>query len=74
MILYKLAVEQAFGKKFSKASLHFLRDCSEWTLTQEALLEELKNLCVTISNKCGENDFEKNEDNCKYCQYKYLCN
>ena len=74
LAIYKHAAEKLLGKKVVEAKLHFLQDLSEWSLPMDRdHLAVALALCKNIGFKGGEEDFECNLANCKYCPYNYLC-
>ena len=73
MALYRMAAEKLFQRRVAKASLHFLRNRSEWILPEADYRQEIVRLCSLIAAKKGENDFAVNEARCRFCPFLYMC-
>ena len=80
LALYKMALErllQIKGKdslSVTGASLHFLRNRSEWVLPGQDYRQEILQVCSEIAGKKRENDFAHNTEHCPYCPFAYMCN
>ena len=80
LALYKMALErllQIKGKdslSVTGASLHFLRNRSEWGLPGQDYRQEILQVCREIAGKKRENDFAQNTEHCPYCPFAYMCN
>ncbi len=59
--------------KVTKASLHFLRDLSEWTLPDKDYRQEILQVCREIAEKKTEADFAVKTENCSLCPFAYMC-
>ena len=57
----------------TKASLHYLRDRSEWTLPDKDFRQEILRLCREIAEKKTEADFAVKTENCSLCPFAYMC-
>ena len=57
----------------TKASLHYLRDRSEWTLPDKDFQQEILRLCREIAEKKTEADFAVKTENCSLCPFAYMC-
>ena len=87
LALYKMALEHllrirekaasAAGEPLSpgvtKASLHYLRDRSEWTLPDTDCRQEILKVCREIADKKQEEDFAVKSENCFRCPFAYMC-
>ena len=73
LTLYKLAVESLLGKNVGKASLHFIRNCSEWILPDRDYKTEIMQICGEIAGKKTEEDFGPNMSHCTDCPFSYMC-
>ena len=77
LALYKMALErllQIKGKdslSVTGASLHFLRNRSEWVLPGQDYRQEILQVCREIAGKKRENDFAHNMEQCPYCPFAY---
>jgi ATP-dependent helicase/nuclease subunit A len=80
LALYKMALErllQIKGKdslSVTGASLHFLRNRSEWVPPGQDYRQEILQVCREIARKKTENDFAHNTEHCPYCPFAYMCN
>ena len=80
LALYKMALErllQIKGKAsltVTGASLHFLRNRSEWVLPEGDYRQEILQVCREIAGKKTENDFSRKTEHCPYCPFAYMCN
>lgn len=57
----------------TKASLHYLRDRSEWTLPDKDYRQEILKVCREIAEKKTEKDFAVKTENCSLCPFAYMC-
>ena len=57
----------------TKASLHYLRDRSEWTLPGKDYRQEILKVCREIAEKKTEKDFDVKTENCFLCPFAYMC-
>ena len=57
----------------TKASLHYLRDRSEWTLPDKDYPQEILKVCREIAEKKTEKDFAVKTENCFLCPFAYMC-
>ena len=73
LALYKMAVEKLLQRPVAKASLHFLRNRSEWILPEIDCQQEIVELCGRIAGKKGEKGFAVNETHCRFCPFSYMC-
>ena len=77
LILYKMAVENRFGKKVGRASLYFLQNHTVWTLPESSetapYLAEILALCEEIGRKKEEADFALRSEDCGACPFSYFC-
>ena len=73
LALYKMAVEKLLQRPVVKASLHFLRNRSEWILPEIDCRQEIVELCGQIAGKTGEKGFAVNKTHCRFCPFSYMC-
>ena len=83
LALYKMALEHMLRirekaasqatNKVTKASLHYLRDRSEWTLPDRDCRQEILRVCREIAEKKTEEDFTVKTENCFLCPFAYMC-
>ncbi len=81
LALYKMAVEAKYGKRVSKAELHYLQNLSTWQLPMDEgaaayhdYTQEAMDLCMTIHDKQqDEGQFACNGTYCEHCEYSYIC-
>ena len=73
LALYKIAAETLLKKPVSGASLHFIRNSSEWILPDTDYQSEILALCGEIADKKMEEDFAANLSHCDYCPFSYMC-
>jgi ATP-dependent helicase/nuclease subunit A len=79
LALYKMAVEHLLRIKgkpsltVTKASLHFLRNLSEWVLPEKEYRQEILQVCREIAGKKTEEDFAVKTEHCAYCPFAYMC-
>lgn len=73
LAIYSYAAEKLFGKKVSKAELHFLQNKTSFALTKKNAFEEAMDLAKEIAAKTKEEEFACNHESCKHCGYNYLC-
>ncbi len=73
LAFYCMAVERSFGKKIRKASLHFLRNDSEWILPPGNWLQEATALCQEMAAKKQEDDYKTDLGHCVFCPFAYMC-
>ena len=57
----------------TKASLHFLRDRSEWALPGKDYRQEILQVCREIAEKKKEEEFTIKTENCFLCPFAYMC-
>ena len=58
----------------TKASLHYLRDRSEWILPDDKdYRQEILKVCREIAEKKTEEDFAVKTENCFICPFAYMC-
>ena len=79
LALYKMALERLLqikgfsSLKVAGASLHFLRNRSEWALPGQDYRQEILQVCREIAGKKSENDFALTTGHCPYCPFSYMC-
>ncbi len=87
LALYKMALEYMLrirkkattgtggeaSSRVTKASLHYLRDRSEWTLPDKDYRQEIREVCREIAEKKTEGDYAVKTENCSLCPFAYMC-